>query len=71
MISSRRTRQSGVVQHVDRTRVLGDCVHPNEPTEPTGYVAWHEWVEKYAETHDQGQCPDCGLWAIWTPKETP
>ena len=36
---------------------------------PSGYVAWHEWAERMAETHDQEQCSGCGLWMIWTPKE--
>lgn len=53
-----------------RERRIGDCVHPYEPTEPTGYIGWHDWVEKYAKTHTQSQCPDCGLWVIWTSKET-
>ena len=35
---------------------------------PTGYVAWHEWAEKKALTHEQERCPGCGLWAIWRRK---
>lgn len=54
-----------------RERRKDGCVHPYEHSEPSGYIAWHKWAEKYAETHDQGQCSECGLWAIWTPKETP
>jgi hypothetical protein len=55
----------------DRARVRrkGACVHPFEPDEPSGYIGWHDWAKRKAETHDQRQCPDCGLWAIWTPKE--
>lgn len=35
---------------------------------PDGYIAWHEWAERKAETHEQERCPVCGLWAIWKPK---
>lgn len=35
---------------------------------PSGYVAWHEWAERKAKTHNQLQCPTCGTWAIWKPK---
>lgn len=70
-VSRQRGRRSNVVRHADRSRVLDDCVHPYEPDEPDGYLGWHEWVEKHAETHDQRQCPDCGLWAVWAPKEKP
>lgn len=37
---------------------------------PPGYVAWHEWVERKARTHEQHRCPGCGLWKIWRPKKT-
>jgi hypothetical protein len=32
---------------------------------PGGYVAWHEWAEKKAETHEQVRCPVCGRWSVW------
>jgi hypothetical protein len=35
---------------------------------PSGYVAWHEWAEKKAETHTQQECPTCGRLVIWKPK---
>lgn len=35
---------------------------------PGDYASWHEWAQQMGETHDQRQCPDCGLWAIWVPK---
>lgn len=35
---------------------------------PRGYLVWHEWAEKMAETHDSTRCPACGLWAIWVPR---
>ena len=37
--------------------------------QPSGYLAWHNWVEQMSATHDQQQCPDCKLWVIWSPKE--
>lgn len=37
---------------------------------PQGYLAWHEWAEKMAKTHQQRQCPGCELWVIWEPKES-
>lgn len=36
--------------------------------DPPGYLAWMEWAEKKAKTHDQHQCPTCGFWVIWKPK---
>lgn len=35
---------------------------------PEGYLAWHEWAEKKAKTHDQSQCPGCGRWKVWTKR---
>ena len=57
------------VVHRDRHRFVTTddghtCVHPYEPTEPSGYVAWHEWAPKYAKTHKQKPCPDCGI-QLW------
>lgn len=41
--------------------------HTNDPTEPTGYVAWHEWAAWMDKRSRQEQCPTCGCWAIWSP----
>jgi hypothetical protein len=41
--------------------------HTNDPTEPSGYVAWHEWASWMAKRSKQKQCPTCGLWVIWAP----
>lgn len=41
------------------------CRHTKSPT---GYVAWHEWAEKKAKTHEQERCPNCGLWAVWVKR---
>ncbi len=38
---------------------------------PEGYVAAWAWAEQMLETHDQHQCPGCGRWLVWEPKETP
>lgn len=38
-------------------------------SDPPGYLAWHEWAEKKAKTHDQHQCPTCGFWVIWKRKK--
>jgi hypothetical protein len=35
---------------------------------PDGYIGWHEWAECMQKTHRQHRCPDCGLFAIWTPR---
>lgn len=37
-------------------------------TGPDGYLAWHAWADMMAQTHEQGQCPECKLWVIWTEK---
>jgi hypothetical protein len=36
---------------------------------PRGYLQCSDYADKMMKTHDQSQCPHCGLWAIWTPKE--
>ncbi len=36
---------------------------------PEGYIASSEYADKMMQTHDQSQCPECGAWRIWTPKE--
>jgi len=41
--------------------------HTNDPTEPNGYVAWHEWAAWMAKHSRQKQCPTCRLWVIWAP----
>lgn len=46
-----------------------DACVPHTPS-PSGYLAWHEWAEQMAKTHEQHRCPGCGLWQIWKPKET-
>lgn len=40
------------------------------PDQPTGYRAWHAWAEEMSKIHRQKRCPGCGLYKIWTPKET-
>lgn len=42
--------------------------HLHVLAEPEGYITWHEWAEQMSKTHDQKQCPGCGLWKIWEPK---
>lgn len=37
---------------------------------PPGYVERAEWAEKKLKTHEQKQCPKCGLWALWTKRKT-
>ena len=39
------------------------------PNQPTGYRAWSAWADRMAQTHTQTQCPTCGLWVIWVPRE--
>lgn len=38
--------------------------------DPPGCLAWHEWAEKKAKTHDQFQCRTCGFWVIWKRKKS-
>lgn len=42
----------------------------HEPS-PRGYLQSSDYADEMMKTHDQFQCPGCGLWAIWKPKETP
>lgn len=37
--------------------------------QPSGYIAWHEWASRKYKTHDQIQCPVCGLYAIWVKRK--
>ncbi|WP_067511781.1 MULTISPECIES: hypothetical protein [Sphingomonadales] len=39
--------------------------------QPDGYIAWHAWAADMAKTHDQRQCTECGLYAIWEPRHQP
>lgn len=41
--------------------------HTKDPTEPAGYVAWHEWADWMAKRSRHTQCPTCQLWVIWAP----
>ena len=61
-----------IVKHVARTRIVSDgttkkviCIHPYEPGEPEGYVAWHEWAPRHAKGRGrQHQCRKCGIY-LW------
>lgn len=60
----------GSVSLRDRLDMRIACADVAKHTQqPLGYLAWHEWAEKKARTHDQHQCPTCGLWTIWRRKE--
>lgn len=37
---------------------------------PRGFLSSMAYAEKMLKTHDQSQCPACGKWAIWTPKQS-
>lgn len=41
--------------------------HTVDPTEPSSYVAWHEWAAWMTKRSRQEQCPTCGYWVIWSP----
>lgn len=36
---------------------------------PDGYAEMLEWMKAISKTHNQKQCQECGLWAIWECKE--
>lgn len=36
---------------------------------PRGYIQASDYADEMMKTHDQAQCPGCGLWEIWIPKE--
>lgn len=36
---------------------------------PSGYLARFEWAEEMSRTHEQRQCPGCGLYKIWMPRD--
>lgn len=45
------------------------CPAPEQHTPcPSDYLAWHEWAERMQATHEQQQCPGCGLWMVWVPR---
>lgn len=35
---------------------------------PSGYTQWHEWAEWINKTHRNVECPGCGRFAIWVPR---
>lgn len=39
---------------------------PNQAAH-TGDLLGYGGVVRMSRTHDQHQCPGCGIWAIWTP----
>ena len=48
------------------SRTVGVCPNSaNHTSGPREYVAWHEWAERMAATHQQRRCGECGLWAVW------
>lgn len=50
-------------------RSADDCPHIEDHTAcPSGYLAWHEWAERMAETHVTRRCRHCGFWTVWVPK---
>lgn len=45
-----------------------DCPNSaNHVRSPRGYVEWHEWAEKQAETHEPAKCPGCDRWLLLSP----
>lgn len=47
------------------------CDKPELHTEqPELYSDWQSWAIKMSKTHYQEQCPSCGLWAVWVPKDS-
>lgn len=44
------------------------CSHYHK-SEPEGYVAKLEWLEKMSKRYKQVRCEKCGLYAIWKSKE--
>lgn len=52
----------------------GDCpeavTNPDHRIGPNGYLARSEWAENMLKSHRQSQCPTCGLWVIWTRRES-
>jgi hypothetical protein len=48
------------------------CPTPNshhEPGCPDDYMARQAWFAEMAKTHEQRQCPGCGLWRVWVKRE--
>lgn len=43
-------------------------LHTTDPSEPLGYLAWHDWAERKSRRHYQVRCPGCGLYKIWRRK---
>ncbi len=37
---------------------------------PDGYEERVVWMRNMGRTHTQMHCPECGLWAIWIPRNT-
>lgn len=68
-MSVRTRRRATYICVPDPTPVPGGCGEAEHTPAPVGYLAWHEWAERMAETHVQQRCPACGRWAVWIPKE--
>ena len=40
----------------------------NHTLQPSGYMAWQDWVNEQRKTHRQTRCPTCKCWSVWVPK---
>lgn len=38
---------------------------------PDNYLEWSRWADEMQRTHTQHQCPTCGFWTQWVPKQSP
>lgn len=47
---------------------LRGCSFKLQPGEPTDYVPWHLWAERYTQTHACSECQVCHLFHVWTLK---
>lgn len=59
-----------------RVRWEGSTAVPLFPDEcvphdkgPAGFLEWGRWAKEMERTHVHRQCPGCGLWEVWEPKE--
>jgi hypothetical protein len=52
--------------HMKRKPCPNEAAHNDDG--PRDYMSRAEWAENKLKTHDQKQCPGCGLWLIWGPK---
>ncbi|MCP4990493.1 MAG: hypothetical protein GY928_31970 [Colwellia sp.] len=59
----KKKKQVNPFAEVDKSK----CRH-TPGSDKLGYNEWSGWQAEKKKTHNQTQCPNCGLWSVWVKK---